>query len=44
MISSGEIRPVIERIYSLIEVPEAMRHIGAGLVKGKIVVMIDRMV
>jgi hypothetical protein len=33
-------KPVMVRVYSLEEVPEAMRRIGAGDVPGKVVVTI----
>jgi NADPH:quinone reductase-like Zn-dependent oxidoreductase len=37
----GTIVPVIDRRYSLREVPEALRYLGEGLVKGKIVITMD---
>ena len=39
---SGKIKPVIDSHYYLEDVPEAMRKIGRGMVKGKIVISIDR--
>lgn len=35
---AGEIEPVIERTYTLAEVPDAMRHIGTGRTRGKLVI------
>jgi NADPH:quinone reductase-like Zn-dependent oxidoreductase len=36
----GKLKPVIERVYPLIEVPEAMRYFGTGQVQGKVVIQI----
>lgn len=36
--TSGKIRPVIDRIYPLAQVPEALRDLGAGRAKGKLVI------
>ena len=38
---AGKLRPVIERTYSLAEVPEAMRRIETGRVRGKLVVTVS---
>jgi NADPH:quinone reductase-like Zn-dependent oxidoreductase len=38
---SGTIVPVIDRVYPLREVPEAVRYLGEGHVKGKVVITID---
>jgi len=38
--AAGEIRPMIDREYSLTEVPAAMRYIAAGQAKGKVVINI----
>jgi NADPH:quinone reductase-like Zn-dependent oxidoreductase len=38
LLDSGSIRSVIERTYTLDEVPEALRHLGTGRVRGKLVV------
>ena len=35
---SGEISTVIEKVYPLAELPEAMRYFGTGEVKGKLVI------
>jgi NADPH:quinone reductase-like Zn-dependent oxidoreductase len=40
--AAGTIVPVIERRYPLREVPEALRYLGAGYVKGKIVITMDQ--
>jgi NADPH:quinone reductase-like Zn-dependent oxidoreductase len=37
----GTIRTVIDRRYPLSEVPEALRHLGEGRAKGKLVVTLD---
>src|SRR5262249_31295479 len=39
--AAGTIVPVIDRRYRLREVPEALRSLGAGLVKGKSVISVD---
>jgi NADPH:quinone reductase-like Zn-dependent oxidoreductase len=38
---SGKFVPVIDKCYSLSEVPEAMQHFGRGDVKGKVVITIE---
>jgi NADPH:quinone reductase-like Zn-dependent oxidoreductase len=35
-IEAGQVTPIVDRTYSLAEVPEAMRHLQAGKVRGKI--------
>ena len=37
-VASGKIAPVIDRVYPLNEVPEAIQYFGEGLVKGKIII------
>jgi NADPH:quinone reductase-like Zn-dependent oxidoreductase len=37
---AGKIIPVIDRQYSLREVPEALRYLGAGCAKGKLVIQV----
>jgi NADPH:quinone reductase-like Zn-dependent oxidoreductase len=37
---TGKIRPVIDRRYPFNEIPEAMRYVGEGLAKGKVVITI----
>jgi NADPH:quinone reductase-like Zn-dependent oxidoreductase len=41
LIEAGKLAPVIDRIYPLSEVPEALRYFGEGLHKGKIVIAIS---
>ena len=41
LIENGHLRPVIDQTYSLAEMPDAMRHLVAGRVRGKLVVTID---
>jgi NADPH:quinone reductase-like Zn-dependent oxidoreductase len=38
MIESGQVKPIVEQIYPLDRICEAMRHLGTGHAKGKIVV------
>jgi NADPH:quinone reductase-like Zn-dependent oxidoreductase len=38
---AGKIVPVIDRQYSLSEVPEALRYVGEGRAKGKVVITLD---
>jgi NADPH:quinone reductase-like Zn-dependent oxidoreductase len=39
---AGKIVPVIDKHYPLHEVPEALRYLGAGQAKGKVVIMIEQ--
>lgn len=39
MLASGAIRPVVERTSPLAEVPDALRYVGAGHARGKIVIV-----
>ena len=41
LLDSGKIVPVIDRIYALSEVPDAMRYLGEGHARGKIVISIS---
>ena len=41
LIEAGKVVPVIDRRYPLDEVPEALRYLGDGHVKGKIVITVD---
>jgi len=41
MLESGAITPVIDRRYSLAEVPEALRYQGAGHAQGKTVITVS---
>jgi NADPH:quinone reductase-like Zn-dependent oxidoreductase len=38
LVEAGDVRPVIDRVFPLEQVPEAMRHIAAGHAAGKVVV------
>jgi len=38
---SGQITPIIDKKYALSEVPEAMRYVGEGRAKGKVVITVD---
>jgi NADPH:quinone reductase-like Zn-dependent oxidoreductase len=39
-IEKGQVVPVIDRTYSLGDVPDAMRYLEAGQVRGKLVIKI----
>jgi NADPH:quinone reductase-like Zn-dependent oxidoreductase len=39
---AGKVVPVVDRRYPLSEVPEALRYLGAGLAKGKVVITVDQ--
>jgi NADPH:quinone reductase-like Zn-dependent oxidoreductase len=41
LVEEGKIVPVIEREYSLAEVPDAIRHLGTGQARGKVVIRIE---
>jgi NADPH:quinone reductase-like Zn-dependent oxidoreductase len=38
---AGKLVPVIDRLYSLAEVPEALRYVGEGRHKGKVVITLE---
>lgn len=38
LLESGKVKPVVERTYPLSEVPAALRHLGEGHARGKIVI------
>lgn len=38
---SGKVRPVIDRTYPLNEASEAMRHVGEGRARGKVVITVE---
>ena len=40
LIESGKVAPVIDRIYPLSEVPEALRYYGEGKAQGKIIITV----
>jgi NADPH:quinone reductase-like Zn-dependent oxidoreductase len=41
LLETGKVKPVIDRRYSLSEVPEALRYLGEGHARGKIVVTVE---
>lgn len=42
MMAAGKMTPVIDRQYTLQDLPEAMRYLGAGHAQGKIVITVER--
>jgi NADPH:quinone reductase-like Zn-dependent oxidoreductase len=38
---AGKLVPVIDRRYPLSEVPEVLRYLGEGRVKGKVVITVE---
>ncbi|HXC77394.1 MAG TPA: NAD(P)-dependent alcohol dehydrogenase [Candidatus Acidoferrum sp.] len=40
LMASGQVKPVIDRTYSLIETPEAIRYLEAGHARGKVVITV----
>ena len=40
MIETGKVTPVIDRQYSLSEVPEALRYLEKGHARGKVVISV----
>ncbi len=41
LIEAGKVTPVIDRRYSLSQVADAMRYLGQGHARGKVVMAID---
>ena len=41
---AGKVVPVIDRLYPLSEVPEALRYIGEGRAKGKVVITVETVI
>ena len=41
LFEAGKVKPVIDSFRTLSEVPEAMRHFGAGNHKGKVVITLE---
>ena len=41
LFETGKAVPIIDRLYTLGEVPEALRHLGGGHVKGKVVITME---
>jgi len=42
LVEAGKLKPVIDRSYSLNEVPEAFRYLEAGHVRGKVVILVGQ--
>jgi len=42
LIEAGKVVPVIDRRYPLSEVPEALRYLGEGRVKGKVLITVEQ--
>ena len=40
LVEAGELTPTIEMIYPMDQAPEAMRHLQAGQVRGKVVITV----
>jgi NADPH:quinone reductase-like Zn-dependent oxidoreductase len=40
LIEAGRVTPSIDRTYSLDDAPEAMRHLAAGRVRGKVAITV----
>ena len=40
LVEAGEVTPVVDRTYSLSEVPEALRYLETGHARGKVVVTV----
>ena len=41
LLEAGKVVPVIDRTYSLREVPEALRYLEAGHARGKVVITME---
>jgi NADPH:quinone reductase-like Zn-dependent oxidoreductase len=44
LLEAGKVVPVIDRCYPLSEVPEALRYLGAGHARGKVVITVEHSV
>jgi NADPH:quinone reductase-like Zn-dependent oxidoreductase len=42
LVEAGQIVPVIDRVYPLNEIRDAMRYVGEGQAKGKVVIVMER--
>jgi NADPH:quinone reductase-like Zn-dependent oxidoreductase len=42
LIEAGKVKPVIDRRYPLSEVPEALRYLGEGHARGKVVITVEQ--
>jgi NADPH:quinone reductase-like Zn-dependent oxidoreductase len=43
LFEAGKVKPVIDRLYKLSEVPKAFRHFGEGHHKGKVVITLEQL-
>jgi len=41
LFAAGKVVPIIDRRYTLSEVPEALRYLGEGSAKGKVVIRVE---
>ena len=41
LLEAGKVVPVIEKNYTLSETPEALRHLGEGHAKGKLIITVE---
>jgi NADPH:quinone reductase-like Zn-dependent oxidoreductase len=41
LLEAGKVKPVIDRRYPLSEVPEALRYLGEGHARGKMVITLE---
>jgi NADPH:quinone reductase-like Zn-dependent oxidoreductase len=41
LVEAGKVVPVIDKRYSLNEAPEALRYLGAGHARGKVVITVE---
>jgi NADPH:quinone reductase-like Zn-dependent oxidoreductase len=41
LFEAGKVKPVIDRRYPLSEVPEALRYLGEGHARGKVVITVE---
>jgi NADPH:quinone reductase-like Zn-dependent oxidoreductase len=41
LLEAGKVVPVIDRIYQLCEVPEAIRYLEEGHARGKVIITVD---
>ena len=40
LLEAGKVTPIIDRQYALSEVPEALRYLGEGHARGKVVITV----
>jgi len=41
LLEAGKVTPVIDKRYELSELPEAMRYLGEGHARGKVVITVE---